>query len=101
MRFAGLVLSVCLILGSARYTLANHADVFNELQSLLRAKREVLGEGSYECYSNGECVMEYKSGDLVTYREEPLCARSEQGCGVSTMERRRRGAECATMSEEL
>jgi len=80
---------------------ANHADVFNELQTVLRTKRDVLGEGNYECYSNGECVMEYKSGQLLTYREEPLCSRSEEGCGVSISERKRREAACGAMSEEF
>lgn len=98
MKFALFAATVCLVL---RFSQCNHADAFNELQTLLRARRDVLGESHYECYSNGECVTEYKMGELVTYREEPLCARSAEGCGVSRQQRKKREAACSQMSENF
>lgn len=89
----------CIVLQQANSSV-NYPDVFNKIQRLMRAKDEIYGEGNYECYSNGECVMEYKMGDLVTYREESLCARSEEGCGESLSKYQKREELCNSMEEE-
>merc|ERR1712139_567530 len=93
MKFILLFALACIRLSLTDF--ADREETFDQIQELLRAKRDVLGEGHYECYGSGQCVMEYKMGELVTYREEPLCSRSEEGCGLSNIERQKREAACA------
>ena len=63
-----------------------------------------MGELDYLCYENGgECVAEYKMDGLVTYKEEALCSRSEEGCGAGflVLERVKREEMCLNMEEDL
>ena len=61
----------------------------------------MLGEASYECYANGACALEYRQEGLLTFREETPCAMSEQGCGESLLQRRKREQLCSGASEEM
>lgn len=82
----------------------SNSDLFGtfvELQKALRERRSVLGDGSYECYSNGACALEFRQDGLLTYREELLCSRSEEGCGESLVERKKREEQCGSLHEEL
>jgi len=70
----------------------------------LRVRRSVLGENDYMCYPEaGECVLEYKLDGLVTYKQEALCSRSEEGCGEGFMvlERAKREEMCVNMEEDM
>ena len=70
------------------------------MQELFRMKESILGEGYYTCYDGGECVMEYKVDNLMTFREEPLCARSIDGCGFAVSELVKREELCSQKSEQ-
>lgn len=99
MKLALFVIFSCAVLQQTT-SKVNYVDIFNKIQTILRAKDEVFGEGEYECYESGACVMEYKVGDLVTFREEALCARSAEGCGLSINELQKREQQCTNMEEE-
>jgi len=95
-----LLLTICS--AAIRSSEANTLEIFDQIQELLRARRSVLGENDYLCYE-GECVAEYKMDGLVTYKEEALCSRSEEGCGegVLVLERAKREEMCVNMNEDL
>jgi len=80
----------------------SNVEMFNELQSLLRVRRSVLGETDFQYFENGEVVAEYSQDGLVTYKQEPQCA-SEGACGSSVMilERVRREEMCLEMTDNL
>jgi len=82
---------------------ANTEEIFNQIQELLRTRRSVLGESDYQCFTSGECVSEYQMEGLVTYKEEALCTRSEEGCGegVMVLERAKREEMCMNMDEDM
>jgi len=81
---------------------ANYVDKLVRIQELIQEKEDLLGESNYECYENGACAMEYKQGDLVTFRQEPECAAIEgaEGCSRAAMVRKKRDM-CGQMSEEM
>jgi len=94
-------LCLLIICAALRSPEAKNAEIFKEMQALLRTRREVLGESTYEYYNNGEYAVEYKMDGLVTYRSEALCARSLEGCGENMLFRRKREDMCMNMSEDL
>jgi len=82
---------------------ANYADKLVKIQELSQEMDDMLGEASYDCYENGACALEYKQGDLVTFRQEPECYNEEEGaegCSRAAVIRKKRDM-CGQLSEDM